>query len=72
MPRLLARQLVLLTMTLPPKTLPRLDPSLRRPPRPKDGGHGPDSAHAMFKPFLFPFYLNKFQELFQTLKFMRN
>jgi hypothetical protein len=24
---------------------------------PKDPGHGLDSAHALFKPFLFPFYL---------------
>jgi hypothetical protein len=121
-PRLLAQRLVLLTVTLPPKTLPCLDlcsdgagctkapprawplrgdhgaervtraaghrvgrpprwaeprqqagaPPLHRPPRSKDRGHGLDSAYAPFKPFLFPFYLNKFQKLFQTLKFERN
>jgi hypothetical protein len=121
-PRLLARRLVLLTVTLSPKTLPCLDlcsdgagctkapsrawplrgdhgaervtravghrvgrppwwakprqqagaPPLHRPPRSKDRGHGPYSAYALFKPFLFPFYLNKFQKLFQTLKFERN
>jgi hypothetical protein len=47
-------------------------PLLCRPPHPKDRGHGPDSAHALFKPFIFPFYLNKFQKLFQILKFERN
>jgi hypothetical protein len=121
-PRFLAQRLVLLTVTLPLKTLPRLylysdgagrakvlprawplrgdhsaerlactaghrvgrpprwaepcqqegTPPLYRPPRLKDRGHGPDLAHALFKPFLFPFYLNKFQKLFQTLKFKRN
>jgi hypothetical protein len=108
-PRLLAQRLVLLIVTLPPKTLPCLDlysdsaghakapatrvatalnvsrarpgiawpdlpggpcqqasaPLLRRPPRPKDRGHGPDSVHALSKPFLFPFYLNKFQKIFK-------
>jgi hypothetical protein len=33
---------------------------LCRPPRLKGRSHGPDLADALFKPFLFSFYLNKF------------
>jgi hypothetical protein len=49
-------------------------PLLHRPPCPKDRGNEPDSARALFKFFFFFFffYLNKFQKLFQILKFERN
>jgi hypothetical protein len=35
---------------------------------PVDCGLGLDSAHELFKYFLFPFYLNKFQKFFQISK----
>jgi hypothetical protein len=39
---------------------------------PKGRSHGPDLAHALFNPFIFRFYLNIFQKLFQTSKIYRN
>jgi hypothetical protein len=41
------------------------------PPRRKAEAMG-WTAHARFTPFIFCFYLNKFQKLFQTLKIHEN